>query len=218
MLKSQKHVFWEAFFVTILIFGIGIFLGVILENWRAGKVSDMYLKSEITLLDVKVQTQILNLEDVNCEDAIRKNIEFGDKIYEDAKILERYENANRLTDYIVNEHKRYDLLRTLFWINSIKIKEKCGNESFHTVVYLYDYQTEDLEQKSKQSVFSNFLGELKEEYGNQIILIPIARNMDLFSVELLTNNYGITGTSIIFDESIVITELSELESIEDYLD
>lgn len=216
MLKSQKHVFWEAFLVTILIFGIGIFLGVIIENWRAGEISGMYLESEINLLDIKVQTQILNLEDINCKEAIAKDIEFGDKIYEDAKILGRYESANRLTNKITQEHKKYDLLRALFWINSIKIKEKCG-DAFHTIVYLYDYNSKDLQKKSKQAVFSKFLEELKSKYGNEIILIPIARDMNLTSIELLTNNYGVNETSIIIDESLIITKLKDLKLIEKYL-
>ena len=216
MLKSQKHVFWEALFVTILIFGIGVFLGVVLENWRSEKISEMYLISDLNLLDVKVQTQILDLEDLNCKEAIVKDIEFGDKVYEDAKILDRYESANRLTNYIIQEHKIYDLLRTLFWINSIKIKEKCGKD-FHTVVYLYDYGSEDLEQKNKQAVFSKYLEELKDEFGNEIILIPIARNMDLISIELLTKNYGIESASIIVDESLILTELEELDKIKEYL-
>ena len=216
MLKSQKNVFWEALFVTILIFGIGVFLGVVLENWRSEKISEMYLISDLNLLDVKVQTQILDLEDLNCKEAIVKDIEFGDKVYEDAKILDRYESANRLTNYIIQEHKKYDLLRTLFWINSIKIKEKCGKD-FHTVVYLYDYGSEDLEQKNKQAVFSKYLEELKDEFGNEIILIPIARNMDLISIELLTKNYGVNGTSVIVDESLIIKKLEDLSKIKEYL-
>ena len=216
MLKSRKHVFWEALLVTILIFGIGIFLGVVLENWRSEKISEMYLVSDINLLDIRVQTQILNLEDVNCDEAIRKNIEFGDKIYEDAKTLRRYEGANRLTQSIVQEHKKYDLLRTLFWTNSIRIKEKCEDD-FHTVVYLYDYDSDNLIQKTKQAVFSEYLEELKEEYGNSIVLIPIARNMDLISIELLTKNYGIESASIIVDESLILTELEELDKIKEYL-
>ncbi|MBT96966.1 MAG: hypothetical protein QF567_02540 [Candidatus Pacearchaeota archaeon] len=216
MLKSQKHVFWEALFVTILIFGIGIFLGVVLENWRSEKISEMYLISDLNLLDVKVQTQILDLEDLNCKEAIIKNIEFGDKIYEDARTLSRYEGANRLTNYIIQEHKKYDLLRTLFWINSIKIKEKCGKD-FHTIVYLYDYMSEDVGQRNKQNVFSKYLEELKDDYGNKIILIPIARNMDLISVELLTKNYGVKGASVIVDESLIVTELEDLSEIEEYL-
>ena len=167
MLKNQKHVFWEALIITVFIFGIGVLFGIFIEHNRANTISEMYLRSEINLLDVKIQTEILDLKDLNCRTAIQKNIEFGDRIYKDALTLERYESASRITDDLKEQHRRYDVLRALFWLNSIKIKEKCRGD-FHTVVYLYDYGPEETYLKNEQFVFSRFLSELKEEYGNEI--------------------------------------------------
>jgi len=212
ILKNNKNVFWEALIITLFIFGIGILLGVFLENNRTEKISEMYLKSEINLLDIKVQTEILNIIDLDCEQAISKNIEFGDKIYQDAKQLEKYETASRITDSLVQQHRRYDLLRTLFWVNSMKIKQKCPN-AFHTVVYLYDYEPEKIEEKSKQQIISNFLSELKQEKANTILLIPIAKNMNLASLDILTEKFNINQTSIIVNEDLVITELEDLYKI-----
>jgi len=212
ILKSQHNVFWEALVITIFIFGVGVLLGIFIENSRVVRVSEMYLKSEINLLDIKIQTEILNLEDLNCDMAIEKNIEFGDKVYEDAKILQKYEDANRMTDSLVEQHKKYDLLRTLFWLNSIKIKEKCGNK-FHTLVYLYDYNPEDLKEISKQGIFSRFLAEIKKEKGNEVVLIPIAQNLGLASLDILTSNFNVNQTSIILDEKLVVTDISELYKI-----
>lgn len=217
MLKSNKHVFWEALIITIFIFGIGVLFGIFLENARANRVSELYLKSEINLLDVKVQTEILNLKDLNCGEAIKQNIKFADKIYEDAKILENYDGASRMNSDFIEYHKRYDLLRTLLWLNSIKIKEKCGKESFHTIVYLYDYKSEDTEQKNKQQIISRFLEEFKVEYGSNIILIPIAKNLGINSIDLLIKNYNVSGTSVILDEKVVISELEDLNNIKQYL-
>jgi hypothetical protein len=213
MLKSNKHVFWEALIITIFIFGIGILFGIFLENSRANKVSELYLKSEINLLDVKVQTEVLNTQDLNCEEAVSQNIKFADKIYEDAKLLEDYDDASRIDNDFVEYHKRYDLLRTLLWLNSIKIKEKCGADSFHTIVYLYDYKTENIEEKNKQEIISRFLEELKNEHGNKIILVPIAKNLDISSIDLLIKNYNVTGTSVIVDEKTVVSELEDLNKI-----
>lgn len=214
--SNDKHVFWEALVVAVFIFGIGILFGLFLENARADKISELYLTSEINLLDVQIQSELLNLKDLNCEEAIRKNIEFADKVYQDAKILDEYEGASKLKENLVQQHKRYDLLRTLLWLNSIKIKEKCG-ESFHTIVYLYDYQSEEIEQVNMQEVISRFLGDLKKEYGNSIILIPIAKNMGSSSLELLTKNYEISQTSVIVDEELIIDDLNKLKDIKPFL-
>ena len=164
-------------------------------------------------MDIKIQTEILNLKDINCEETIKKNIEFANKVYDEAKILDQYEGASRIKNTLFQYHKKYDLLRALLWLNSIKIKERCWGD-FHTIVYLYDYQSEDLEQKSKQAVFSNFLADLKDEFGDNIILIPIAKNLGISSLDLLIKDYGINETSIILDEKVVVSNPSNLYEIE----
>jgi hypothetical protein len=212
LLKSQRHVFWEALVIAVFIFGAGVLLGVFLENSRIGEISDLYLQSEINLLDVKVQTEILDMEDLNCPQAIKKNLEFGDKVFEDAKLLQRYEDANRITSSIIEQHKKYDLLRVLFWINSIKIKEKCSGD-YHTVVYLYDYNPEDLKEASKQAIFSRLLEEIKEDKGDEVVLIPIARNLNLASLDILASNFDVNQTSIILDEDLVVDNIGELYQV-----
>lgn len=218
MLIKNKNVFWEAFIMAIFIFGIGILLGLFIENSRENELAQLYATSEIDLLDVKIQSDILDLMNINCEEAIIKNIEFGDKVYEDAKTLEKYESASKLKTSLVQQHKKYDLLRTLLWLNSIKIKEKCGNDSFHTLVYLYDYQPEQLEEKSKQKVFSRFLEDLKNKEGAKIILIPIARNLNVSSLDFLMASYGVNKTSILVDEKIIVTTPAELNKITQAVD
>ena len=211
--ENEKRVFLEALIITLFIFGVGILLGIFIESGRESQISELYLTSDINLLDIKIQTEILNLKDINCEETIKKNIEFANKVYDEAKILDQYEGASRIKNTLFQYHKKYDLLRALLWLNSIKIKERCWGD-FHTIVYLYDYQSEDLEQKSKQAVFSNFLADLKDEFGDNIILIPIAKNLGISSLDLLIKDYGINETSIILDEKVVVSNPSNLYEIE----
>ncbi len=215
ILRSDKHVFWEALVITLFIFGCGILLGVFIENSRAGDIQDLYDKSEVNYLDIKLQSEIYSLQDLDCESAIKENIEYGNSVYEDAIVLQRYEDAGRITDSLVQEHRKYDLLRTMFWLNSIKIKERCGD--FHTVVYMYEYDLEDLEKKSEQEVFSRFLKDLKDEYEDEIVLIPIAYNLDLSSVDLMKQSYGIEETGILVDEDLLVSDISDLDKIREYL-
>jgi len=215
---KNRNVFWEALIIAIFLFGIGILLGIFIESSRENELTELYLTSEINLLDVKIQSEILNLGQINCGEAIVKNIEFADRVYEDAKLLDRYESASKLKSSLVLQHKRYDLLRTLLWLNSIKIKEKCGENFFHTVVYLYNYQPEKLEEKSRQRVFSRFLEELKDKEGDNVILIPIARNLNVSSLDFLVEGYGINRTSIIVDESLVVTDPIDFIKIKQAVD
>jgi len=217
MANSQKNAFWQALITTVLIFGIGVFLGVIIENWRTNQISDLYESSELNLLDIKLQTEIYSLGNFNCDKAVEENIAFADKIYEEAKQLERYEKANKLTqENLVIQHKKYDLLRTTLFLNSIKIKNKCNNQYFE-VVYFYDFNEPTYQLKAKQGVFSRLLEQLKEEKGGEILLIPIAGDTDITAITILLEKYNIKE-----DELPVIlinrkTKITEIQTIEDLL-
>ncbi len=217
MIKKQKHIFLYALILTLVVFNLGIFMGYMLESSRIGKINKLYLESEMELLDQRIQKDSLDIIDFDCDLAIKENIKFADKIYEEALIIQRYEDANRINGDIEFQHKRFDLLRTLFWINSIRIKEKC-NPDYHDVVYFYNYDNPSIEQKSRQKFFSNLLSELKNKFGNKIMLIPIAANKETASINLLLEAYEIKELpTILIDEKIKITELKKMEDIEKYL-
>ena len=220
MLTSQKHVFWQALFVTIIIFGVGIFVGVILENWRVSEVNTLAQQSEVHLLDIKLQNQIYTEEEFDCDIATAENINFADRIYEEAEILGRYEQASRLTQDIVVQHQKYDILRATLILNSEKIKQKC-NASYHEIVYFYRYNELTTDEKSKQGVFSKMLTEIKEEKGSEVLLIPLAGDNDLSSITLLLDKYGLSQQDlpiIIIDHDIKITEIESVDDILKHLE
>jgi hypothetical protein len=219
MFTSQKHVFWQAFLLAVLVFALGILFGFAIENWRTNQIQGFYQQSELNLLDIRVQNDIYSLSSINCDQLVEENINFGNNIYEQAKLLDRYESASKLSDAIILEHKQYDVLRALFWANAIKTKEKC-NASYHNVVYIYSYNTPDLTIKAKQGVFSRILGDLKQEEGDKIMLIPLSGDNNLSSVSLMMNIYNITEKElpvILIDEKTKITNLESKDQIANLL-
>src|SRR3989344_5886997 len=218
MFKSQKSVFWQALLITILIFGIGVFTGVILEIWRTNEVVSLYQQSEIDLLDIKILNEIYSGGSFDCEIAVKENLNFAARIYEEAKILDKYEGAAKLTETIRVQHKKYDLLRTMLLLNSIKIKEKC-NVAYYDVIYFYDYQDTPFDMRAKQNVLSKLLSELKKKKGNEILLIPIAADIGANSINFILEKYNISKNEIpiiIIDEKIKISELLDINSLETY--
>lgn len=215
--KNQKVVFLYAFIITILVFNLGIYLGYKLESSRIDKINSFYLSSEIDILDQKVQEQAFSLLDLNCEDLIDSNIAFADKIFRDAQVIQKFEDANILNQDIIFQHKRFDLLRSLFWMNSVEIKRRCDAD-FHTVVYFYEYPNPKIEQRSEQDVFSNYLGELKAKYGDKIMLIPIAADKDVSSINLLLNHYNLDKVPVVMiNEEVKLENIEELKEIESHL-
>ncbi len=213
ILKNPKSSFLEALIITVFIFGTGLLLGIFLENSRTNTIANTYIDSEINLLDIQMLSDLILSENLSCEYAISENVDFGNRIYEDTLLIAKYEKSNQLKTDILKEHKRYDLLRTLFWINSINLRERCSD--LHTLVYLYDFKTESSEDKQQQTVFSKFASELHNDFGNTIVLIPIAMDMDLSSLDVLLEKYNINETTLLFDETFKMNDISDGDAFED---
>ncbi len=217
MLKSRKHVFWKALFLTVLVFFFGILIGVAFENSQQQRINEYYMKSEISLIDILAMNSISDIKNIDCEFLIESNLNFADRIYSEAVLLEKYENAKKITDSIELAHKKYDLFRVFLWIDSIRILEKCGR-SFSSVVYLYDTNPNDLELKATQGVWSRILFDLKQEKNNEIVLIPIGVDGSLESVNLMVKRFEIEQLpAVVINNEYVITELSSVKELEKYL-
>lgn len=209
--------FWEALIITVFVFALGIFLGFLIEQNRTEKIVSLFQQSEIDLLDIRIQDGLLDIKKIDCENILKEVIDFADRTYQSALLLQRYEDANQISKSIVIQHKKYDLLRTILWLDSIKIKEKC-NFSLNTVVYFYEYNSNRLDLKSKQDTFSKRLTEVKYEYAEKIMLIPIAGNLEITSINFLKNSYNVTFLpSILINEKFKIEEIEDLDKIEGYL-
>lgn len=215
---SNKNVFWEALLITILVFALGVMAGFVLENWRGSQIESLYQSSEVNLLDVKVQSEIYSSSNFDCRSAINENMAFADRIYNEAKILERYQKASLLSQNLIISHEKYDLLRVLLLLNSIKIKKEC-NATYSNVVYFYKFGEDNPEVIAKEGVFSRSLGELKDSLGNEILLIPIAVDNNISSVKLLLHNYNISESElpvIIINEKVKITEVQTIDDLKKY--
>lgn len=217
MFSNPKRAFLEAFFLAIIVFILGLLIGVSFEDSRLNQINQYYTNSEISLMDSVALNRISELKNISCDEMINYDFEFADKIYNEAILLEKYEESGKITDSINVAHKRYDLLRTILWINVMKTREKC-QENFNSVVYLYNYNTNDLTERAQQIVWSRILFDLKQKTGEKIILIPISVNNDITSLKLLVNEFKIERYPVvIINEKSVIYDLTSVEDIQKYL-
>ena len=214
MVGGSKSVFWQALVFTVIIFGVGLLLGYYLESSRASKVELNLLNSEVALLDEQIRGRIIEDSNVSCEVAIGSTFAFADKIYGEALALEKYDSSSKFNkEIMIVLHKRYDILRMMLWDESLKLKKRCP--SFHTVIYLFEYSPENIEIKGRQGYFSNLLLDVKNNNPGKILLIPIAANLDLASIDVAMEIYGINELpSIIIDEKKVVNNIITLEEIE----
>ena len=217
MLTDKKRVFWEALILTALIFLLGFLAGLIFENKRVEVIEEYYIQSENSLMDIFALNNFVSLNNISCDALISSNINFANRIYDEAKILDEYERTGKITDKIDVQHKKYDIMRTFLWINTIKTNEIWENNSIHTIVYIYNFNTNDLTEKATNSVWSKILADLKEIHGKEIILIPIAADSNIIALNSMLENYDIQQYPIlIIDNKYVINRLSSVEELENY--
>ncbi len=226
-MTGKPKVFIESLIITFFVLTIGFSWGFYFENFRTNKIIDSYKDYEVEALDLKLQNYYYQIMDkTSCEEAIAQNFIFADDLYNRGLELERFEEANQISDDLTREKKRYVLLKTELWLNSILLKEKC-NEPFDTVVYFYSGDPSNSAKVAEQKIISNVLKTVKENKGNKIILLPIAGDLKLRdkdessklgSVNLQMRVYNITTLpSILINEKILLEEFHTVEEIESYL-
>ena len=216
MLKSNKHVFWEALLVSITIFIVGLFLGMLIETSNSNKISQLYTQSEISLSDAKTATSLLQTTQIDCDEKIKFYTSLADEIYKEARQLELYEDSGKITDTMKLLHKKYDLLRTILWGSSQQHLKDC--DDYNTIAYLYLYNTENINTKATQNVWSKLLSELKENRPNTM-LIPIASDQNLTSLDVLTTQYDITQyPAIIINNDQILYQIDNITTLQSVLD
>lgn len=227
IIKTRFGVFFEAIILTFFILIIGVALGFGIEAYRTDKIIEQYKNYEIQAFDLKLQNYYYQIMDESsCKQAIEQNFVFADDLYNTGLELEKFEEANQITNDISLEKKRYVLLKTELWLNSILLKKKC-NEPFDTVVYFYSDDPPSNIEVAEQRVLSNVLKTVKEDKGNKIILLPIAGDLkkgldeegiQLGAVDLQRKVYNITQLpSILINEEVVLEGYQTAEEIESHL-
>ena len=217
-MSEKSRVFVESLVITLFVLMIGFSWGFYFENFRTNKIAESYKNYEIEALDLKLQNyyyQIMGQS--SCKEAIEQNFIFADNLYNTGLEIERAEEANQITEEIIREKRRHALLKTELWLNTILLKEKCNNP-FDTVVYIFAHDPKNNAKVSEQKILSNVLKSVKEIKGNEIILIPIAGDMNLGAVDLQNRIYNITYfPSIIINEKITLEGFHTVEEITSYL-
>lgn len=210
-----RYAILQGLLVAILLFSFGVMAGVFIENSRVANVQKNFAQFEVDLLDTQLVSDLIDSSD--CELAMKENIALADRVFWEAKLLEKYEKSNEITDSIKQQHLKYDLLRVMIWQNSIKIKEKC-DVSYDNVVYIYKYNELVIAEKSKQAAISSLLGDLKEQYGDEILLLSFAGDTDLPAVNLILDKYDVdTLPIVVVNEYNKVIDISGKEDIEKYL-
>jgi len=213
----MKKVFLKTLALTLMIFIIGFFAGVLLDNLRLEEVKSRLteidnLWNDARLLQYYIQ-RISDNKSSYCNFLLEENLKSGDKIYNEGSKVEEIEKVNRFTPTIIVEKERYALLDLQFWLNSIDLKKTC-NASYSTVIYFYSYYNKTIEQNFEDRV----LLDLKQKCGPQIIYITFPADMDISTIEVVKDIYNIQKIpAILINESTLLYSPVSMGELEKYV-
>ncbi len=205
----MNRIYIQTGILSLFVLFIGIMIGVWLDNYRLGNIRSDLSESDINSYDARLlNTYLQQFGKEYCNVALEQNLEYNNKIYEDGKRIEGRIAADSFTPEIQQEWRRYTLLQTQFWLNSIELKEKCDFD-YHTVVHLFRQENTTTAEEVNNKIQSNILLTLKEKCGKKIMLIPITADTNLITVEAITKQFRISEyPAVIVDEIYVFQGLT----------
>lgn len=213
----QKSVFLTSAVITAIIFIIGISIGVYLDQSRVEEVQNRLTEIDTLWNDARLQISLQELtnDSLSCGSTMKANLQFNDRIFDEGQKIERFEQTNRFAPSLLLEKRRYALLQTQFWFNSVEIKESC-NADYSTLVYFYSYYNETV--AISQKLQSAVLLDLKERCGQELMLIPLPLDLNITTIDILEENYNIESTpAILINESVLLQGLQTENDLENFI-
>lgn len=185
------NLYLKTFVVSLVIFVLGIFIGLNMERFVASDVADQTQQIENSIQEMELE--MLYFQGVEQRESCdflneivrRTNINLDElslqlSHYSEEKILFTRSNVKELK-------RKYTFLLIKDWLLQEKIKKDCGTD---TVSILYFYDTEDCGDCLVQgNVLSLFKSSLKEK----IMIFPIDVNVESSMVGILLHKYNISS-------------------------
>ena len=210
---NQYDAFWKAFAISAAVFMTGVYVGILLDSGRVDEVRAEYTGMDIQTSDARLQSlyyQTFGGTENFCGPAIEENLAFSDKVYRQGLKIDEYEKVNKFAPTLIDEKRRYVLLKLQFWLNAIELKKTCDAD-YVNVVYFYSHYN----GTAQEQVQSTVLRDLKEKYGRDMMLIPLPMDMNISTIDAIKKQYGIVSSpTILIDEKTVLSGLQGVDALD----
>jgi hypothetical protein len=198
MRKINKRLYLMAAVITLIIFSLGLLLGMVMEGRRVAYVQNQYREQVINFNSLQVQYLYLStLEGKEACPAFSATL--NGYIDENEKNRIRLENYLEKTSIYDREFKllkrEYLTSQMNYWILSKRTKELCDSD-FVTVLYFHSPDCDDC-------VDQGFvLDYLKLVFGDRLLVFAFDTDFDEEpAVSILSDAYNITETPALIIES-----------------
>lgn len=178
-ISTDKYI--VAGIITILIFGLGLTLGIILDDYRYKVVEEVNMEQEVKYLSLQAQYLYLTAFDSygNCpilSGALKDTVEdLSDSLSEVIASEEEKSVSDTRRNVIT---RRYLLDNLRYWLLAKESKERCNLD---IVPILYFYSSECPSCPNQGTILTYF----KKVFGEQVLVFPI--NLDFRDQETMVN-------------------------------
>ncbi len=194
MRKITKRLYLVAGIITLVIFLLGIILGIFIEGERVVYIEDKNREQKINFDSLQLQYLYLSTlgekEDCLAFSAILKNY-----IEDTEKVRFRLEGYLKKSSVHTEEFellkRSYVISQLNYWILSRKTKDLCDTD-FVTVLYFYSNDCRDCENQGY------ILEYLKKVFSDKLLIFSLDAGFgEEPIISVLTNRYNITETPTI---------------------
>ncbi|MDP4012494.1 MAG: hypothetical protein Q8R00_02710 [Candidatus Nanoarchaeia archaeon] len=201
----KRHI--TALFITILIFVIGLLIGLNLTNERI-KVSENFARTQKADYD-SLQLQFLYLEKGSCsvlEKTLEQNI--NDLENQRSKVEEYLKDSSRDEFRLIE--REYMLSELRYWLLAKEAKESCNSDTV-SILYFYSDIEGECNDCSAQGVILNYL---KEKFKDRLLIFSLDINVEDSLLNILKKTENITVLPSLLVEDDKYEGLIEAEDIE----
>jgi hypothetical protein len=196
-ISTDKYI--VAGIITLLIFGLGLTLGMIIDSYRYSIIEEVNAQQEVKYLSLQTQYLYLNAFDNhnNCpvlSGALKSAVEDLSASLSEVVATEEEKSSDSSNTAIT---RRYALDNLRYWLLAKESKDKCNLD---IVPILYFYSADCPSCPNQGTILSYF----KNKFGEQVLVFPI--NLDLRGqepmVDIVIGQFNITKypTTVIDDK------------------
>ena len=215
--KTIKGTFLKGFFIAIIVFLLGLYLGYTLDILRVGDVSDSISEIELDALYYVTSQDYLDTfgENIDNESSceLMQSIlsSLSPELSNLGKTLTSFENKNIFSgrDYKILKHK-YFLLELRAYTLFAKLKQECGYD-FDLILYFYN-------QRHEASQRQGYILDTLVNIHSDLYVFSFDRFFDEAITHFLNERYNITtAPTLILNEETKFSGFTGLGELNEFL-
>lgn len=200
--------------ITVTIFLLGMFLGLVVESKRLGYMQDIASRQKLEFGSLQLQYQYISelAQEKSCPAILATFEEYMNTLVEAQERLENYEKEARIDrDEFRLLKQEYTQAELNFWLLSKKVKKVCEKE---IVTVIYFYSADEICAECEEQSF--ILSYLKEVFREKLMVFAIDETLDIEPmVTILKETYGIEKYPSVIVEDTVFHGFTDNQEILD---